>query len=58
MFGAAAGLIWLYVAGDNAWPESLDYFLLALFGLAFIASSSTMGYYAYAIGKHQECRHP
>lgn len=54
VFGATAGLVWLFVAGDNAWPESLDYFLLALFGLVFIASSSAMSYYAYALGKQQE----
>jgi hypothetical protein len=54
VFGAAAGFIWLFVAGDNAWPAVTDTVLIVLFVLAFAGSTLALGYRAYVEGKARE----
>jgi hypothetical protein len=54
VFGAAAGVIWVYVAGDNAWPPATDFILGGLFVLAFAATAGALGRAAYAEGRKRE----
>lgn len=54
MFRAAAGFIWLFVAGDDAWPAATDTILVALFVVAFAASALALGSLAYFAGKGRE----
>lgn len=54
VFGAAAGFIWLFVAGDDAWPAATDTILVALFVLAFAATALALAALAYVTGKKRE----
>ena len=54
VFGVAAGVIWLYVAGDSAWPPITDYVLGALFLAAFAATAGLLGRAAYVEGRKRE----
>lgn len=36
LFGAAAGILWIFVLGDNPWPSSTDNMLTAMFVLACV----------------------
>ena len=54
VFGAAAGFMWLFVAGDEPWPAATDAILVALFGVAFAGSLAVLGYRAYVAGKAGE----
>jgi hypothetical protein len=54
VFGAAAGFMWLFVAGDATWPAATDTILIGLFVLAFAGSALALGYRAYAAGRERE----
>jgi len=54
VFGAAAGFIWLFVVGDDAWPAATDTILVALFVVAFAASALALGSLAYFAGRKRE----
>lgn len=54
LFGAVAGLVWLFVFGDNPWPSSVEKMLVALTLLAFAAAWLGLLSRAYAFGKTQE----
>lgn len=56
VFGAAAGVIWLYVAGDSAWPPATDFVLGALFVSAFAATAGVLGRVAYVEGRKREAQ--
>jgi len=53
-FGAIAGFIWLFISGDSAWPSYVNVLPTTLFLLVFTASSLTLTYRVYVIGKKQE----
>jgi hypothetical protein len=53
-FGMAAGSIWLFVAGDNAWPAGTDTVLVAVFVLAFAGTAAALVRLAYIAGKRRE----
>jgi len=55
-FGAVAGAAWLFVAGDNPWPSSVNAILIVVFVLTFAASTLILARRAYAFGKTQEAR--
>jgi len=56
MLAASAGVLWLFVLGDNPWPPVAD----ALLGAVFIAGSAALWmallFVAYTVGKQQEAR--
>lgn len=54
LFGAAAGLLWLFVLGDNPWPGWAEQLLGAAFVIAFAGSWLAFMSLAYARGKRQE----
>jgi hypothetical protein len=54
IFGAAMGILWVYVFGDNPWPPSTEKILSGLFVLTFLIlwiGSITVG---YRVGKKLE----
>lgn len=53
-FGGAAGFLWLFVAGDSAWPPVTDTILVVVLVLAFAACAAALTRLAYAIGKKRE----
>ena len=56
VFGAAAGVLWLFVAGDNPWSSSANTILVAVFVLAFAASALALTSRAYAVGRREEAQ--
>ncbi|MEO8654416.1 MAG: hypothetical protein ABI409_09865 [Ramlibacter sp.] len=54
LFGAVAGVLWLFVFGDNAWPSSVDTVLVPLAAVALAAMWAALLSRAYAFGKRQE----
>ena len=51
---AGAGVLWIFVYGDNSWPESSG---TALMGLAVIAAAATLAFLlfsGYSYGKSRE----
>ena len=64
VFAAAAGIAWLYIAGDNPWPPALDAGLVILFFLVFAIVTLALGRGAYSAGRRREgeasldIRHP
>jgi hypothetical protein len=54
VFGAAAGVMWLFVAGDDAWPAWTDPVLVGTFVLAFAATAIVLARIAYAAGVERE----
>ncbi len=54
VFGAVAGALWLFLAGDNPWPSAANTLLVAVFVLAFAASALVLTSRAYMVGKREE----
>jgi hypothetical protein len=54
LFGVAAGVLWLFVFGDNPWPSSANNILVAIFILAFMTLWVAFMSVAYVAGKKQE----
>lgn len=54
LFGAAAGALWIFVYGDNAWPAWTDQALPALFALVFFVLCLSFIALAYLAGRKQE----
>jgi hypothetical protein len=54
VIAGAAGALWLFVYGDNPWPESADTTLIVLFAIACVASCVVCLSVAYAAGRRQE----
>jgi hypothetical protein len=54
VFGAAAGMLWLYVFGDSPWPASSGSLLTLLLTLVFLAVWSASFVSGYVFGKRRE----
>ncbi|HSA99037.1 MAG TPA: hypothetical protein VLE49_00190 [Anaerolineales bacterium] len=54
IFGAATGILWLFVFGDNPWPSFTDKVLLILLVLAFLLLWTTSIAAGYNAGKKLE----
>jgi hypothetical protein len=54
LFGAAAGILWIFVFGDNPWPSSADNILTAMLILACMTLWVFFMSAAYVAGKKQE----
>jgi len=54
LFGAAAGVLWIFVFGDNPWPSSVSTILTASLVLAFVTLWVALMSAAYVVGKKQE----
>ena len=54
IFGAAAGILWIYVFGDNPWPSSAEKMLSILFVLIFLILWITSITIGYVVGKKLE----
>ena len=53
-FGAAAGMLWLFVYGDNAWPPAAQPILVAVFIIVAAATGGVLVWAAYAAGRRAE----
>jgi Na+-driven multidrug efflux pump len=56
LFGASAGILWLYVFGDNPWPSSAENLLVAFFLTACTTLWIAFLSVAYIAGKKEEAR--
>ncbi len=54
VFGASAGILWLFVFGDNPWPASVDMVLPIIVVLLFLLSWVGLIAIGYGIGKRLE----
>lgn len=54
LFGIIAGALWLFVLGDNPWPEAVGTGLVSILALAFLASWAGLLALAYRAGQRQE----
>lgn len=51
---AGAGILWVFVYGDDPWPEAVHGGLMALAGGVFAVGLTTLLALGYAFGKRQE----
>jgi len=56
LLGASAGVLWLFVFGDNPWPSEADTLLTAVFVLGGAAFWIAQLSVAYAVGKREEAK--
>lgn len=56
LFGAATGILWLFVFGDDPWPAYAEAVLTAAFVLGCLTLWALFLSAAYAAGKAQEAR--
>lgn len=54
LFGAVAGMLWLFVFGDNPWPSSAGTVLVVLALTVLAAMWAVLLSRAYAFGRRQE----
>lgn len=52
--GAGAGVLWIFVYGDNTWPKSADTALMSLAAVASAATLSLLLFTSYSYGKNSE----
>jgi hypothetical protein len=53
-FGAFAGILWIYVFGDNPWPASAETMISTLFVLVFLLLWMGFVFLGYVVGKGLE----
>jgi hypothetical protein len=56
MLAASAGVLWLFVLGDNPWPPVTDALLGAVFIVGTAALWVALLFVAYTVGKQEEAR--
>ncbi len=54
IFGAVAGVLWIYVFGDNPWPSSISKMLLVILTLGFVTVWSASVIIGFVTGKKFE----
>jgi hypothetical protein len=52
--GAGAGVLWIFVYGDNPWPKSADMTLMVLATAASVVTFALLATSAYSFGKSRE----
>lgn len=52
--GMGAGLLWIFVYGDNPWPDTTEQVLTALSILIFALGLGVLLWAGYSFGKRQE----
>jgi len=56
MLAASAGVLWLFVFGDNPWPPVADTLLGTVFVLSGVGLWAALLSVAYAVGRRQEAQ--
>jgi hypothetical protein len=54
LFGVAMGVLWLFVFGDNPWPESGNAALIVIFLSVFLGAWGACLLLGYHVGKRRE----
>ncbi|MDQ1331615.1 MAG: hypothetical protein QG578_1883 [Thermodesulfobacteriota bacterium] len=54
VFGAAAGISWIYLFGDDPWPAAIEKVLPILFVITFLIAWITSVIFGFAAGKKLE----
>jgi len=54
LFGATAGVLWIFVFGDSPWPPFAERILTAVFGVACLTLWIAFMFVAFIAGKNQE----
>ena len=54
IFGALAGVLWIYIFGDNPWPSLIEIIFPALFALVFLTLWTITIVAGFIIGKRLE----
>jgi hypothetical protein len=57
LLGAAAGVLWLFVFGDDPWPSAADTVLTTTFVVATLAFWFAQLGIAYTVGRREERQH-
>ena len=52
--GVGAGVAWLFVYGDDSWPDAAERIIMALSGVVALTSFATLLSASYFYGKRQE----
>ncbi len=52
--GAGAGILWIFVYGDNTWPQAAETVVMAFAALASAATLTMLAAASYAFGKRRE----
>jgi hypothetical protein len=51
---AAGGVLWLFVYGDNTWPDTAETVVMSLVGLVAAATLGALLFASYSFGKARE----
>ena len=54
VIGTGAGVLWIFVYGDNSWPESSGTALMSLAVIASVATLAFLLFTGYSYGKNRE----
>lgn len=52
--GAGGGILWLFVYGDNPWPQAANNMLMAVVIVVCFATLATLSFASYSFGKKRE----
>lgn len=52
--GATAGILWLFVYGDNPWPRAAEVAMMAIAAIAALVTMSALLLASYSFGKNRE----
>lgn len=52
--GAGAGVLWIFVYGDDSWPDSASTALMSLAVIASVATLAILMFASYSYGKSRE----
>jgi hypothetical protein len=54
--GAGAGVLWIFVYGDDPWPESTNSVLMAIATITSVLTFATLVALSYFFGKNRETK--
>ncbi|MCI4569036.1 hypothetical protein [Lysobacter sp. CFH 32150] len=52
--GLGGGILWLFVYGDDTWPQTAEYLVMGVAILASLATLTALSFASYSFGKRRE----
>ena len=52
--GLGGGILWLFVYGDDTWPQAAETFVTLVAAVAFLVTLAALSFASYAFGKRRE----